>query len=265
MTFQFSNPAPVLWELNALAPAAGGSLQFFNIGTTTPRTTWADFARTTPNLNPVGLDSAGRPNVPLWLDGDYSVVLRDSDGVTVDTFDLRDPATGGAVIPSLVSGRFLTNNGTALQWTTIRQVPDPTGNANRILGTDGSNLLWEAKPTAPVLPITVRANGISIGDGTNTYRILEGSATGVNAGGATQTVTVTFPITFTAAPKVFVTNTNAAQVAPSGNQPSARITSISTTGFTVVWTLGDISENGVFWDYNAAVTFDYMAIGRAST
>ena len=263
--FQFYNPAPVLWQLNALAPAAGGTLRFFEINTTTPKTTWADFAKTVANPNPVTLDSAGRPSVPIFLDGDYSVLVRDSAGVTVDTFDLRDPTAGGSTIPPLVSGRFLTTDGVNLLWQVIRQLPDPAGQAGKVVTTDGANYLFTNLPSAPTLPITVRANGISIGDGTNTYRILEGSATGVNAGGATQTVTVTFPITFTTTPKVFVSNTNAAQVSPSGNQPSARITSISTTGFTVVWTLGDISDNGDFWDYNAAVAFDYMAIGRAST
>ena len=260
MTFQFSNPAPVLWELNALAPAAGGSLQFFNIGTTTPRTTWADFGRTTPNLNPVSLDSAGRPNVPLWLDGDYSVVLRDSDGVTVDTFDLRDPATGGAVIPSLVSGRFLTNNGTALQWTVIRQVPDPTGNANRILGTDGSNLLWEAKPTAPVLPITVRSDGISIGDGTNTFRILQGTGTAPVSGGRTSSVAVTFPITFSAAPTVLVTP-NTAVLTGVGYSAVCTAVSVSATGFTFNV---DVNADQSGANISNPVAFSYVAFGRAT-
>ena len=260
MTFQFSNPAPVLWELNALAPAAGGSLQFFNIGTTTPRTTWADFGRTTPNLNPVGLDSAGRPNVPLWLDGDYSVVLRDSDGVTVDTFDLRDPATGGAVIPSLVSGRFLTNNGTALQWTVIRQVPDPTGNANRILGTDGSNLLWEAKPTAPVLPITVRSDGISIGDGTNTFRILQGTGTAPQSGGRTTSVNVTFPITFTTTPTVIVTP-NTPVLTGVGYSAVCTASSVSTSGFTLNV---DVNADQSGANITNPVNFSYVAFGRAT-
>lgn len=264
MTFQFYNPAPVLWELNPIEPAAGGSIQFYSIGTTTPKNTWSDFARTTLNANPVTLDSAGRPSVPLWLDGDYSVTLRDSDGVTIDTFDLRDPATGGTTIPSLVSGRFLTNNGTSLSWATIRQLPDPTGQGGKVVTTDGANFLFTNLPAAPTLPITVRTNGVSIGDGTKTFRILTGSATGVNAGGRFQTVSVTFPITFTTVPTVTVQLSNASAVSSFSNNPSSRVSSVTTTGFTVVWTMGELDDAQAGFNFNAAVQFAYTAMGEAT-
>lgn len=260
MTYQFFNPAPVLFTLDALAPAAGGSIQFYDLNTTTNKLTWSNFERTVPNLNPVPLDSAGRPVTAIFLDGDYSVTIRDSAGVTVKTFDLRDPTAGGTAIPSLVSGRFLTNNGTSLSWGVIRQVPDPTGNANRILGTDGQNLLWEPKPTAPVLPITVRTNGISIGDGTRTFRILNGTGSAPASGGRTATVNITFPITFTTIPTIQLTP-NTPILTGVGYSAVCTASSISTTGFTFTV---DVNADQSGANITNAVAFSYTAMGEST-
>lgn len=264
MAYRFLDPNPVYFELDGTLIAANGSLQFFNRSTTTPKTTFNSAAMSTANANPVPLDAAGRASTEIWLSGDYTVVLRDDLGATVWTRDVLDSASGGTTIPTLVSGEFLTNDGINLQWDAIRQVPDPTGQANKVLGTDGANLIWENKPAAPTLPITVYSNGIGIGDGTNTFRILQASATGVNAGGRFQTVNVTFPITFTATPSVSVQLTNASQVSGFGNNPSSRISSVTTTGFTVVWTMGELDDGQSGFDFNAAVSFVYTAMGRAT-
>lgn len=264
MTFQFNNPAPVLWQLNALAPAAGGSLQFYAIGTTTPKNTWSDFARTVLNSNPVPLDSAGRPTVPIWLDGDYSVTLRDSGGVTVDTFDLRDPATGGTTIPALVSGEFLTNNGTTLQWDAIRQVPDPTGNANKILGTDGANLLWQNQQSIPQPDIANTSNSITIGDGTLRYRILTGTDTGPSTGTNQSTKAITFATAFSAPPMWIDVKVNKVPISGVALVATA-ITNITTTGFTATFDTADRHFAGNPDNYiNATFPFTWIAIGQVA-
>jgi hypothetical protein len=264
MTFQFYNPAPVLWELNALAPAAGGSVQFYAIGTTTPKTTWADFAKTIPNANPVTLDSAGRPNVPLWLDGDYSVTIRDSDGITIDTFDLRDPATGGTTIPPLVSGRFLTNNGTSLSWATIRQLPDPTGQAGKVVTTDGANFLFTNLPTPPALPVDVTANGISIGDGTERLRIICGTDTAPSSGTNQTTKAITFGVTFLTPPIWIDVKVNKVPISGVALVATA-ITNITTTGCTATFDTADRHFAGNAENYiNASFPFTWIAIGAVS-
>lgn len=74
----------------------GYKLYFYITGTTTPKNTYptrADaIAGTNANANPVVAAADGRWN-PIWLtSGDYKVILKDFDDVTLET---RDPADSG--------------------------------------------------------------------------------------------------------------------------------------------------------------------------
>ena len=60
------------------APLGGGSVAFYTPGTTTLKTTWQDQAQTTPNANPVPLDSAG--TALIWGSGSYREYVEDSLG-----------------------------------------------------------------------------------------------------------------------------------------------------------------------------------------
>jgi hypothetical protein len=152
MAFRFF-PVAVQFLTNDGQVLADGSLTFSDSGTTDPRTTWSDPGMTTPNPHPVPLDGAGRPDVDIWGDGSYRVVLKDSLGATLVT---RDDVSGpvGIPDPALQSGEFLTNDGTDVFWSPIRQVPDPTGQADgNVLTTDGAgNIAWEALPTTRQVP-----------------------------------------------------------------------------------------------------------------
>ncbi|MNM64804.1 hypothetical protein D3C81_762160 [compost metagenome] len=149
MTFRFYNPAPVFHDLLGLDPCNGGSLTFCDLGTTTPRGTWADREQTIPNENPVPLDSAGRSNTNIWLDGAYTITLRNGDGVVVWTRDVNSGQGAGAALPPMEPGKFLTTDGSNWLLADVRQVPDPSGSPDTILGTDGANLIWTAKPEPP--------------------------------------------------------------------------------------------------------------------
>lgn len=76
------------------APYAGGSVYFYIPATTTPKITWQDAGETTPNTNPVILDSAGR--AIIYGSGQYRQVLFDSlgnevwDQLTQDIYSLID-------------------------------------------------------------------------------------------------------------------------------------------------------------------------------
>lgn len=59
-------------------PYAGGTLNTYIPGTTTPKTVWSDVGQTTPQPNPVVLDSAGRAS--LWGQGQYRLILKDAAG-----------------------------------------------------------------------------------------------------------------------------------------------------------------------------------------
>ncbi len=62
-------------------PYAGGTLDTWVAGTTTPKTTWTTADKSAANTNPIVLDSAGRCTV--YGDGLYRVVLRDLNGVLI--------------------------------------------------------------------------------------------------------------------------------------------------------------------------------------
>ena len=60
---------------------SGGKLYFYQAGTSTPKVTWADGAKQTPNDNPVELDSAGMATI--FVNGLYKIVLKTSADVQV--------------------------------------------------------------------------------------------------------------------------------------------------------------------------------------
>lgn len=61
---------------------SGGKLYFYAAGTTTPKDTYQDYQGTTPNANPVVLDSSGHAVIFLG-DGLYKVELRDANDVVL--------------------------------------------------------------------------------------------------------------------------------------------------------------------------------------
>jgi len=68
-------------------PYAGGTLTFYASGTSTPLDTYSDSALTTPNSNPLTLDSAGRNSAVFLQNLPYKVVLKDSLGNEIGTAD----------------------------------------------------------------------------------------------------------------------------------------------------------------------------------
>ncbi|MHC1670435.1 hypothetical protein ACODUO_14840 [Stenotrophomonas maltophilia] len=263
MSYRFYNPAPVFLDLLGLQPLANGRLQFYEIGTTTPKNTWSDPSLTIPNSNPVVLDSSGRSNTNIWLDGAYSVRLLDSLGATVWTRDVDSGLDQGLTIPSLISGQFLTNDGSNLLWGDIRQVPDPTGSANKILSTDGSDLIWIAQPTIPASPVTL--TGSSIKTTGNGFIILEQWGVGTMPANNLQSAAVSFnfPTAFSEVPNVQVTIQKGSPVVAEGYTGSIRI-SPSASGCGVEWEVGiDATRTGL--RLVDPFQFAWHAIGRVAS
>jgi len=96
---------------NSGVPLAGGLLYTYAAGTTTPLATYTTAAGTTANSNPIVLNSAGRLSNEVWLTSTltYKFILKDSDGVTIATYD-DIPGIGSA--NGLTSGTsILAGNG----------------------------------------------------------------------------------------------------------------------------------------------------------
>ncbi|WP_186040586.1 hypothetical protein [Burkholderia gladioli] len=62
-------------------PLVGGSVTFYEPGTTTKKDTYQDSAMTEPNTNPVVLDSRGQATI--WGSGTYRQIVQDVFGVTI--------------------------------------------------------------------------------------------------------------------------------------------------------------------------------------
>jgi hypothetical protein len=74
---------------NAGDPLDGGLCYFYEPGTSTAKDTYTTSDLSTANANPVVLDANGRANV--WLNGNYKVIVKDSDGNTIYTEDNINP------------------------------------------------------------------------------------------------------------------------------------------------------------------------------
>jgi hypothetical protein len=100
MANRFFNPRPQFLDSSG-NPYSGGKLYFYQSGTTTPLDTYSDSTLSTPNTNPVVLNSAGRPAVDIFLsDALYKAVLKDSNDSTIwtaDPFFTSDYSTYGHV------------------------------------------------------------------------------------------------------------------------------------------------------------------------
>lgn len=105
MGFPVINPGLQFFD-SAGNPLEGGLLYSYEAGTSTGKTTYSDAGLTTPNANPVVLDSAGRCSVFLVDGAEYKFILKNAAGVTQWTRDdvkspesLTAAAIGAALYP----------------------------------------------------------------------------------------------------------------------------------------------------------------------
>ena len=92
-------PTPKTQFLDAAGvPLAGGKLYTYVAGTTTPQATYTDSTGSTPNSNPVVLDSRGEANV--WLgEATYKFKLTDANDVEIWTVDyISAPTTSVSAV-----------------------------------------------------------------------------------------------------------------------------------------------------------------------
>lgn len=252
MAYRVTNPLIVNFD-QAGRIAAGGSLEFYEAETTTPKSVFQDPGLSIDNGSTVQLDASGRQAVDSWGSGNYRVRLYDQYGVLIDELDnVRDPAaSSGAAIPALIASAFLTNDGANLIWQLINQVPDPTGSNGKVLGTDGSVFIWQDLPASGVTPGTGR---IQLGN-----VLLQYGTDSMPASGTYVTnKAFTFPIAFGGAPyHVAMSYNGGSGVAAAGGIPAFSVTNRTTTGATAC---ADFNEWG---NITNPIPFSWFAIGPA--
>jgi hypothetical protein len=256
--YRVFDPNPVFWNLLATDPLRAGWIQFYNIGTTTPKNTWSDAGLTVLNTNPIVMDAGGRFTVNVFGDGDYTMVAFDRFGAMQWTRDIISGQSAGQTIPPLEVDEFLTNDGSNLLWRPVRQLPDATGAAGRIpvtTGTGPDGYTLQNLSSANAL-ITYPSGGIKLSDGTNARMIQFGTDTVPSSGTFNSAKLITFGTAFSSAPRVFVELNGRAN--PAGGIPAHLVESISTTGANVI-----IDTNG-FNNITQSVPFSFYAIGTVA-
>lgn len=240
---------------------AGGSITFYETDLTTLKNTYSDEALTTVNPNPVPLDGSGRLSVDVWGSDAYGAVLADALGATIETRNnIQSDAPTGTTIPALVSGDFLTNDGSVLLWQSLLQIPDPTGSAGDVLATDGTLVFWDTPAAAPTIPaggITQTTSQIVIG----AVSLQWGTGTLPASGGNTTNVSVTFGTAFSGAPYHIELCANAGSgVTGSGGVLILSAASRTATGFNA-W--GDTNAGFTAGSHpiTATTPFTWFAIG----
>lgn len=240
-----------------------GKLKFYEAESTIPKDVYGG-PTLSPNNGPeIDLDASGRPSLDIWGEGSYFVELYDSDDVKQGEADHVEIPGGAALdIPIPNEGEFITGDGSQFLLDEIREVPDPTGSANRVLGTDGTILQWVSQPEIPQPEIVIDASSFRAGISSSTtkYIIQEGSDTAPSSNYVITDKTVTFPKEFASTPKVFIEVTQGA-VTLGGYLTDHSVTDKSTTGFTAHFNSDHGNASGSS-DIGSPISFDWMAIGR---
>jgi hypothetical protein len=115
------------FESAAGVPLSGGRVYTYTAGTTTPQATFTDASGTTPNPNPIILNSRGEASI--WLgSGIYKFKLTDANDVEIWTVDYISAPTSGA--SPVLSGNVVIDSDTPNPALKITQLG--TGPALRV-------------------------------------------------------------------------------------------------------------------------------------
>lgn len=263
-TFRILNQDPVYFDLRGNV-AAGGYLRFYDSETTTPRSVYGDPSLSVNNGSTVEIGSDGRAVNDIWGDGDYRVRVYAADDTLISEADfVQIPGGSGSGLPALVAGNFLSNDGSVAQWVDLLQLPDPTGSAGKILGTDGTSFLFQSPPLAP--DVVLPAGGITQGEGYFTIGSLLiqfGTSSASSATSKTATKNISFPTAYASTPKVFI-QPNGSGPTPNGVYVRCHALTISASAFTAGFstqTGGTSADNYSGSNITSDVQFSWAAIG----
>ncbi len=255
--------------------AADGELRFYETGTTTPKNVY-NGSDLSPSLgSTVALDSSGRPedNKDIWLDGVYRVRLYSEDGSLVwSRDDVQGQEAGGITPLDPADGNeddVYRTDGTDAYWGAIREVPDPTGNSGKYLGTDGDAISWTAFPAETTydedtLPGSFTQDNDASGSFTiGNIRVQWGTDTAPTSATVVTTKAVTFHTAFSGTPyftEAVPTSGGVTSDTPSA-QCSSNTTTESSTGATFRFFAGAEDEGSGSTAITSVVAFKWVSIG----
>lgn len=151
-------------------PASGALLYFYENGTTTPKDTYTDKALSTTHANPVVANSAGRLDA-IFLDGEYSVTLKDADGVTIFS---EDDVSGGS--DAFGSATETLSTSTVLDSTYDKKHIEASGTITLTfpaISTAGEGFLFSVRNAGSAI-VTLDANSSELINGSETLKLYPG-------------------------------------------------------------------------------------------
>lgn len=253
--------------------AAGGNLHFYAAGTTTDADVYADPDLTVNNGATVAIGTDGRPVDDIWGSAalSYRCRIYAADGTLIrDRDNLSSPAATSGALPAMVAGDFLSTDGSVWLMAAIRQMLDPTGQVNKVIGSDGTNAVWVDKPSNGTAgadgtnaAVTVTPSSVKWSNGTGDLFMIQGGSSSAPASGSKGTSkAVTFPTPFKTILIAFPIITSNS-FAVSGYQATISSLNKSTTGFTASFdTNSSDGSNGNIVD---SVPFDWIALGTVAS
>jgi len=181
---QFTSPRWQFFDTNG-DPLSGGTIETYEPGTSTAKTAYQDRDGTTAHTAAIELDSRG--SAVIYLDGEYKIVLKDADGVTVATDDYVSGSVTDTEISGLVTVNFtsdadltlttaqsryrvisLTDTGTVL--TTGRNVIFPADTRVYTIDNNTAQTLTGKTSAGTGIALAVSSRRTLYCDGTNVLR-----------------------------------------------------------------------------------------------
>ena len=262
MSFRILDQSPVFFDLRGNI-AAGGHLEFYEAGTTTPKDVYGDQALSVNNGSTIAIGSDGRTVDDIWGNGSYRQRVYAADNTLIsDDDDVEIPGGTGQVIPTLADGQFISSMGGVLVATNVLQPPDPTGQGGKIVGSDGANLVYVDKPADGAgANVSVSSTKVTVGSDTgDLFMVQSGTAQAPASGINTTTKAVTYNTPFKTVMGVMVTPTST-NITSAGFNPISVVAASSTTGFTVQF---DINEASGSFNIVNPVSFQWVAFGTVA-
>jgi hypothetical protein len=230
-------PSPKAQFLDANGnPLVGGKVFTYAAGTTTPLSTFTDASATTPNTNPIILDSRGECNLWFSTATSYKIVLKDADDVTQWTVDNID--TYGTIAAQNANNVNITGGAISGITATFNVTGNVSGNA----GTVTNGVYLTATQTLTNKTITGLASASTVNDSAGTgyaigYRKIPQSSNTTAAASDVDkhlyvSATATIPSgVFTAGDHFLIVNSSGSSITVTqGAGTTLRLVGTSTTG-----------------------------------
>ncbi|WP_408953056.1 hypothetical protein [Lysobacter sp. Hz 25] len=272
-SFRILNPFQVFLNADATAPAKFGRFEFFEAGTTDPKSVFGDPALTIDNGSEVTLGADGRLTVETWGSGAYRVRQYDANGSLVQEADnVRGDGGAGATLPPMEAGAFITTDGAQWLMDFISQLPDMSGQGGKALFTDGANAIWQTlnipPPVAPDIVITstgawgapgaVRSLRVGIASSPTKVLLQAGTGQAPASGQRQSNVSVNYPVGFAELWWAGLTVTSAA-LTSSGIIAVHALPTANEAGFAAQFDSNDFgNNNGRFIN---PIPFRWLAVG----